>query len=62
VRPTLDNAFGTVLPVAVDLMVSPRLTAWIDPPPVDAALAGLQTPSHIDVRYALRNGELVKEP
>ena len=43
-------------------MVSPAMTAWIDPPPVDAALAGLQRPSHFDVEYALRGGQLVKLP
>jgi hypothetical protein len=61
-RPSLETAFGTMLPVAVNLMVAPRVSAWIDPPPVDAPLAGLRQPAHFDVQYALRDGQLVKIP
>jgi hypothetical protein len=55
-RPSFDAAFGTGVQGAADLMVSPRLTVWIDPPPRDAALAGLESPGRSDVTLTLENG------
>ena len=57
-RPSLDHSFGTLVQDAADLMVTPPITVWIDPPPNDAALAGLQPPSHIDIVVTLRDGRL----
>ena len=54
-RPSLDNVFGTLAQEAVDLTVSPHVTVWIEPPPADAALAGLTRPPHFDVTLTLRN-------
>jgi hypothetical protein len=61
-KPSLDNAFGTLIQDAADLMVRPPITVWIDPPPNDAALAGLTRPSHFDVVLTLRNGTIVPVP
>jgi hypothetical protein len=57
-KPSLDNSFGTLVQDAADLTVTPPIKVWIDPPPVDAALAGLQPPSHVDVVLTLRDGRL----
>ena len=57
-KPSLDNSFGTLIQDAADLMVTPPIKVWIDPPPVDAALAGLQPPSHVDIVLTLRDGRL----
>jgi hypothetical protein len=56
-RPSLDNSFGTGLQEAVDLMVTPRINVWTDPPPADAALTGLKPPTHVDLTLALENGQ-----
>jgi hypothetical protein len=32
-RPSLTDAFGGALPRALELLVSPSISAWIDPPP-----------------------------
>jgi hypothetical protein len=61
-KPSLDNAFGTLIQDAADLMVTPPIKVWIDPPPVDAALAGLQPPSHVDIVLTLRDGRLLQAP
>jgi hypothetical protein len=61
-RPSLDDAFGTLVQDAADLMVSRPVTVWIDPAPSDAALAGIRRPSHFDVVLALRGGTIVSEP
>jgi hypothetical protein len=61
-KPSLDNSFGTLVQDAADLMVTPPIKVWIDPPPVDAALAGLGPPSHINVVLTLRNGLLTQAP
>jgi hypothetical protein len=58
-RPSLEDAFGTLLQQAVDLSVSPAMTVWMVPPPADVALAGLKPPTHVDVTLALRHGALV---
>lgn len=57
-KPSLDDSFGTLVQNAADLMVTPPITVWIDPPPIDAALAGLELPSHVDVVLTLRDGRL----
>jgi hypothetical protein len=61
-RPSLNDAFGTIAQGAADLMITPRIVVWIDPPPRDAALAGLQPPARSDVTIALRDGVLVRLP
>ena len=60
-RPSLDNSFGTGLQEAVNLMVTPRVDVWTDPPPADAALAGLKPPTRIDLTLSLTNGEFVQQ-
>jgi hypothetical protein len=57
-RPSLDGAFGTLLQEAVDLTVDPRLKVWMDPPPTDAAAAGVVAAPRPDVVYELRSGHL----
>ena len=61
-RPSFDDAFGTIAQGAADLTVSPKIRVWIDPPPRDAALAGLQPPGRSDVTIALRDGAVVRLP
>jgi len=59
-RPSFDNAFGTLVQDAADLVVRPRVSVWIDPPPTDAAHAGLTPPDRVDVVLALRDGGVVR--
>ena len=59
-RPSLDNSFGTLVQDAADLVVQPRVSVWIDPPPTDAARAGLAPPGRVDVVLALRDGGFVR--
>ena len=61
-RPSFDNAFGTLVQEASDLMVQPRVEVWIEPPPTDAARAGLTPARSPDVVLALRNGRGVPAP
>ncbi len=61
-RPSLDDAFGTIAQGAADLMITPKIVVWVDPPPRDAALAGLEPPARSDVTIALRDGVLVRLP
>ena len=61
-KPSLDNSFGTLFQEAADLMVTPHVRVWIDPPPIDAALAGLIQPSHVDLELMLREGALMRVP
>jgi len=56
-RPSLDNSFGTGLQEAADLMVTPRILVWTDPPPADAALTNWKPPTHVDLTLTLKNGE-----
>jgi len=60
--PSLDHSFGTLVQDAADLMVTPPIKVWIDPPPVDAVLAGLQPPAHVDIVLTLRDGRLIEAP
>jgi hypothetical protein len=60
-KPSLDAAFGTLIQNAADLVVTPHIVVWIDPPPADAALAGSRPPERIDLRLVLRNGVLIPE-
>jgi hypothetical protein len=60
-RPSLEDSFGTLLQQAVDLFVSPPLTVWMDPPPADAALAGMKPPGRMDHALSLYHGSLVVE-
>jgi hypothetical protein len=59
-RPSLDNAFGTVLQDAANVTVAPPIKVWIEPPPVDAALAGLTAPPRIDAELVLQRGRLTR--
>ena len=56
--PSLINPFGTFATDAAQLLVAPQLRVWIDPPPDDAAVAGLQAPSRVDAELVLRHGHL----
>jgi hypothetical protein len=62
-RPSLDDAFGTTLQDAVDLVIDPRVRAWMVPPPTGAELAGIGTPPAADVVLQLKSGvvELVSD-
>jgi hypothetical protein len=61
-RASIDTAFGTGLQEVVDLVVTPRIDVWMDPPPADADLGGISpAPQHSDVTLRLLNGELVQE-
>jgi hypothetical protein len=57
-RPSLNDAFGTLVQEAVDLIVSPQVRVWIEPPPIGAELAGIGQPPPPDVVLRLRNGVL----
>ena len=62
-RASLDTAFGTGLQDVVNLVVTPRIAVWMDPPPADADLGGISAaPPHVDVTLKLQDGELVPEP
>jgi hypothetical protein len=62
-RPSLNDAFGTMLQDAVDLVISPRVRAWMIPPPTGADLAGIGPPPAADLALELRSGvvELVSD-
>jgi hypothetical protein len=58
-RASVDTALGTGLQDAVDLLVTPRVAVWLDPPPADAELGGItRAPEKRDVTLRLENGEL----
>jgi hypothetical protein len=59
-RPSLDSTFGVGLQTAVDLMVAPHLTVQLDPPPTDAAVAGLPPLAAADVYLALEARTVVE--
>ncbi len=61
-RPSLNDAIGTTAQEAADLMITPKIVVWIDPPPRDVELAGLRRPARSDVTIALRDGVLVGLP
>jgi hypothetical protein len=61
-RPSLDSAFGGGLQAAADLVVRPHVSVWLDPPPVDAPIALMTKPTHIDVTLRLEDGQLVQQP
>jgi hypothetical protein len=59
-RASFDTALGTGLQDAVDLLVSPRVSVWMDPPPGDAAPErAASIPAHPDVTLRLRNGQVM---
>jgi hypothetical protein len=61
-RASIDTALGTGLQDAADLLVSPRIKVWMDPPPADAELGGIgPAPAHTDVTLRLKDGELVED-
>ena len=60
-RPSLDNSFGTGLQEAVDLMVTPHIMVWTDPPPADAALTDWKPPTHVDLTLTLMKGEFTTQ-
>ena len=61
-RASIDTALGTGLQDAADLLVSPRIKVWMDPPPADAELGGIgAAPTQADVTLRLSGGELVEE-
>ena len=62
-RASIDTALGTGLQEAADLLVTPPLKVWMDPPPADAELGGIgAAPAHSDVTLRLTGGQLVEEP
>jgi len=62
-RASFDTALGTGLQDAVDLLVTPRLRVWMDPPPADGELAGIPpAPAPADVTLKLSGGRVVREP
>jgi hypothetical protein len=61
-RASVDTALGTGLQDAVDMVVSPRVAVWMDPPPADAELGGIApAPAHPDVTLRLKDGRVVRE-
>jgi hypothetical protein len=61
-RASVDTALGTGLQDAVDMVVTPRVAVWIDPPPADAELGGIApAPAHPDVTLRLKDGRIVRE-
>jgi hypothetical protein len=61
-RASVDTALGTGLQEAVDMVVTPRVAVWMDPPPADAELGGIApAPAHPDVTLRLRDGKLTEE-
>jgi hypothetical protein len=61
-RASIDTALGTGLQDAADLLVSPRIKVWMDPPPADAELGGIgPAPAHTDVTLRLKDGEVVED-
>jgi hypothetical protein len=62
-RPSLNDAFGTTLQDAVDLVIDRRVRAWMVPPPTGADLAGIGPPPAADVALELKSGvvELVSD-
>jgi hypothetical protein len=61
-RPSLDDAFGTLMQEAVDLIVGPQVRVWILPPPAGAPLAGVGPPPPPDVVLRLRDGAVEPVP
>jgi len=60
-RASLDTAFGTGFQQAADLVVTPRIRVWMNPPPADADLGGIgAAPARPDVRLKLRGGQVVE--
>ena len=59
-RPSLLNPFGVSIQEAADLMIRPHIAVWIEPPPDDAALAGLTPPPHFDIDLSLQNGKIIE--
>lgn len=55
-RPSLDDAFGTLLQEAVNLTVTPGLTVWIDPPPKDVDPGSVDRSRQPDVTLTLAGG------
>jgi hypothetical protein len=55
-RPSLDDAFGTMLQDAVDLVINRNIRAWMIPPPTGADLAGIGPPPPADVALELKSG------
>jgi hypothetical protein len=60
-RTPLINPFGTFIQDAADLIVTPRIRVWIDPPPDEASIAGLAARPHVDVELMLRQGAVVRK-
>jgi hypothetical protein len=62
-RVNLGAAFGTLMNDAYTLSTGRRLQIWIDPPPVNAELAGLTPPcpACADLRLAVADGRLRRE-
>ena len=63
-RVNLGSAFGTLIEEAYTLSAGRRLTLWVEPPPVNADLAGLKAPCLpcADLRLAVVDGRLRREP
>ena len=54
-QPSLDDAFGTTLQDAVDLVIDARVRTWMIPPPTGAELAGIGPPPAPDVVLQLKS-------
>ena len=63
-RANLGSAFGTLIEDAYALSAGRRLTVWVEPPPVNADLAGLKPPCLpcADLKLTVVNGRLRREP
>lgn len=60
-RASIDTALGTGLQEAADLLVTPRVRVWMNPPPADADLGGIgAAPARPDVRLKLSDGQVVE--
>jgi hypothetical protein len=61
-RASVDTALGTGLQDAVDMVVTPHIAVWMDPPPADAELGGIApAPPHPDVTLRLKDGRVVED-
>jgi hypothetical protein len=61
-RPSLQDAFGTVMQEAVDLTIGSHMRVWIVPPPSGAELAGISRPRAADMVLRLRGTALERVP
>jgi hypothetical protein len=60
VEPTFTQAFGVFARDALRLETGRPFDAWIDPPPPDWQLAGIQPPANVLARFELHHGAIVE--